>query len=521
MRQSHRLVWNAVAIWGANAFRFVPELLLLPYVIRRLGQESYGIFVMAWSLMPVVNLVQVGLSAAVTRHAPAFDIAGDREGLGRLVSTSVVLSGCFGLILGVAAVGLAWVNLLGDSGAGFARGGELWVAFLGMGLLIVLSFPLTPFGGVVHSAQRYDLFAGLKAGAVYLRAGIIVGWFELVGPSLYALVGASVVVPLVSSFLLVVLARRLSPGLKVRVSLFDRGEARRTIGFAAAIMLNSLSLAAGDAGAKWMMGTSVSTAFVSKMAVMLFIPKMIAELVQAMTLSVMPAASRYSALSDDTMQRELFVRGTRYTTLVVLAAILCVIGCVDDFLGIWMGPEYVYLAPYIVVMSMGTAVWMSTSVSFHVLRGVGREKLSLAAEFTGAVVVRLGVMAGLLAATGLHVWAVALGWAGGQVVTAVMRLVFCAREVNCPLRRVVVRAFLEPLAAAVPAGLALAGVRLVAGVKGLVWGALASVGAVVLFAVLFAAVFMSREDWSLMRSLLSAVGQRVRPLLGISQRGGE
>jgi hypothetical protein len=51
MRQSHLIFSNAIIIWVARVLLLVPQLIMVPFLIHRIGDVGYGVYALTWSLM--------------------------------------------------------------------------------------------------------------------------------------------------------------------------------------------------------------------------------------------------------------------------------------------------------------------------------------------------------------------------------------------------------------------------------------------------------------------------------------
>jgi len=516
MRQSHRLIWNSLVIWSMRVFRLVPELVLLPFLMHRLGTESYGIYVLAWSILPVLALVQDGIGSAVVKYSAEFFGQSKIEHVNKVLSTSCLLLTIIGLISGLLPILVADFvpSFLGTTGQ--QDSGAITFAFYVLGIMVMLSFPLMPYAGILHSLQRYDLFALVRTVFGYLRAGAIVCCFSLVGPSIEVLVIVSAATEVLSGLCLAIIAYCLVPGLRNRLSLCNRNTAKMMLGFSTMILLCSLCSVINNSGVKWMMGLLVSPAFVAIMAVMLVPPRLMGEVVQGMSLSIMPATSKYSAQRNRKMLRELLVRGTRYMTLVVTVGMMAILLLSKPVLRVWMGAEYEYLSIYVIILCGGNAVWMSTSCTHHMLRGMGMLRSSLACAAVGPVIVTLGTILVVLRIGASAYWALISGLMFGQIVATVMRIAFCTSRTGVRVKELLWHAYGEPMAIAVPVTvIALAAVHhLHAG--GLVARITASTVAILVFTGFFGLVFLTQQEKQLARGIFQSVYLRMRGMLSPS-----
>jgi O-antigen/teichoic acid export membrane protein len=75
-------------------------LVCIPYVVRRLGADSFGILSLAWVLLFYMSLFDLGLSRATTKFAAEAIGKDDHRLLPPLLGTSLTLQFVLGLLPG-------------------------------------------------------------------------------------------------------------------------------------------------------------------------------------------------------------------------------------------------------------------------------------------------------------------------------------------------------------------------------------------------------------------------------------
>lgn len=493
-----------------RVLRIFPALLLLPFIIHRLGAESYGIYVLAWSVLPLLALVQQGIGEAVIKYTAAFFGQGKVEDVNKVLSTSSLLSTIAGIVggLGIMVVANCASGYFEKIGQGNSE--EIIFALNVVGIMVLLSFPLMPYGGILESLQRYDLSALVTTAFTYARVGAIVCWFLFVGPSIKAFVIISAVLQVLSGLCLTIIAYRLVPGLRNRLSLCNWNTVKMMFAFSTMILLCSLCSVINMSGVKWMMGTLVSLEFVGMMAVMLVPARLMGEIVQAMSLSVMPATSKYCAQNNHKMLGELFVRGTRYMTLVVIVGMMAVLLVTKPFFKLWMGAEYQYLSIYVIILCAGTGIFMSAMCAHRMLVGTGMLKESLVCSAVGPVFVTMGTIFLILLRSGSAYWAVTLGLTCGYVVTAVMRVAFCAKGMGVSIKKLLWHGYVEPMVTAAPIMIiALAAVHYWRA-DSLALRAAASAVTILAFAYVFGLIFLTEQEKQLAKRIFQSAYLLVR-----------
>jgi len=466
MKQAHLIAVNTLIIWGTTLLQMIPPLVMVPFLIRSLGDTGYGTYALIWSLLMAIEQLEVSLQSGGIKYGAAALAQGRIDELNKVLSSTFAFSAILGVLSGLA-VGLTGLTA-------FSGSPGMQVSLLIVGGLLLFLAPTTPFVGIIRAKQRHYINSVASIAAQYAGLLLTVLWFRLVGPSVEALIAILAGTLLISRLAQVPVAYRLVPGLRSGFRHFDRGAFRTIIGFGTMVVLLSICRAANSTGMRWLAGLLVSTGFVAHLAIFLMPGTVLAQIVLAMTITVMPATSAYEASDNRVMLRELFLKSTRYVVLLVSAALLAAGLLVRGVLRLWVGPAYEFLDVYALVNLAGVAVLMSASCAHQMLKGLGALRSIFAAFLAGLVLVPAAVFVAVFLIWGSPYAAISAGLLLGNITAGVLQLRACVRAVQISPGLFFRRAFLEPLAP-VAAGLAFAaGATALTGGDSLAWRTAAS-----------------------------------------------
>lgn len=473
MRQSHLILFNAAVIWVTNVLLLFPQLILVPYLIGTIGEVGYGVYALVWSLMMSIDQLERSLQSGIVKYSAGFLVQKRIDEVNKVVSSSFVYSL---LLAGVACAGtLATAAFYNDSS------GQIGTALAVVGIMVLFIFPLTPYIAVIQSRQCYYVGAIAQTVSKYGNLFAVIVWFEMVRPSVEALIIIMAGMLFISRLAQVPIAYRLVPGLRNRLRLFEWGSFRLIAAFGVATVLASVCLAVNSTGIRWLMDSLVSTAFVARLAIMLMPGLLLSQIIGAVTITVMPATSAYEATGNQRMLRELLIRGMRYTTILVLAGLLTAGLLMRNVLSLWVGPDYVSLAPYALVLFASVSFMLSTSTAHHMLKGMGKLRAVVFIYWLGLVVVPIGLILALLKTGHNPYVAVTVGLAAGHLVCGCLQAGFCTMVVHANLRGVFMRVYAQPLFVAAAICPIVFGIVTICGVDGFVGRLCVSVLAIVLF----------------------------------------
>jgi O-antigen/teichoic acid export membrane protein len=489
MRQSHLILSNASVMWVTQVLKLVPQLIFVPYLIGTVGEAGYGAYALVWSLLMSIDQMERSLQSGVVKYSAAFLAQGLINDVNKVASSSFVYS----IILSVIAC--AGIILAGE----FYKdpSGQIGIALVVVGVMVLFIFPLTPYVSVIQSRQYYYVGAIADTISKYISLMVTIAWFSLVNPSVEALIIIMAGMLFLSRLAQVPIAHRFVPGFVNSPRLFDKESFHLIASFGAATVLASVCLAVNSTGIRWLMDALVSTRFIAHLAIMLMPGILLSQVIGAMTITIMPAASAYDATGKYEMLQELLIRGMRYMTIIVLAGIIAASLLMQNVLKVWVGPEYMFLAPYALALFAGEAFMQSSSISHHMLKGIGKLRAVVFIYFLGLVIVPIGLIL-----TVFYIWhnpyvAVTAGLIAGYVVCGCLNILFCTKAVRADLMRVFMRVYVQPLAVAAVVWLAVLGIVTWSGFDGLIVRSLISIIAVLLFfcsCYLFIATTIERKQ---------------------------
>jgi len=182
---SRVLTRNIFSNWSNLGVNVVVGFLMLPFLVSRLGDSLYGIWVLVVAVVGYGNLLDFGVRSSIVKYVSQRHATNDREGLQRLFNTTLVAYSAIGVvILALAAGAAAFLSQLFVIPSELSA--EARVVVVVVGLNLALKFPSGVFEGFLTGLQRYELANAIAIGATLLRASLTVAWL-LGGGKLLAL----------------------------------------------------------------------------------------------------------------------------------------------------------------------------------------------------------------------------------------------------------------------------------------------------------------------------------------------
>lgn len=503
-----RLVRNVIASWAGHLVFIVAGFVMPHQIDQTIGQVGLGVWDFGWTAVNYFFLAQIGVGVSVNRYVARYRAAHNAEGLGRLISSALLLQ------LGAAIIALALTALsvtflpvfFADRLAGEMETAAWVIGLLGISVAIRMAFQA--FSGVVTGCHRWDLHNLLNATAyaVTVYAMLVVLWqgYGLIGISAAYVAGT-----VVNEVARVVLAFRVCPELRISMRRATWTESRALLTFGA--KLSSLD-AIGIIVAQLRSMLVLSQIGIGSLAVYSRLSALIrhtesiaAKYSQPLT----PTASSLQGAGRHTEVRELVMSSTRFAAYLVWPILMGLAIAGDDVLRLWMGEQY---DPSFVLTSMaiGSLFPLSQQPMLTILVGLNLHGRFAYIQSVGAL---FGLAASLMALRWLH-WDL-LGFAGMSLaasnVAALWIAIDTCRQLGIPVRAYFYRAYAGPLACALPFGLSLLAVSIVfAGHPALTLAVCLIVGTIVLLP-LYWRVAPPEMRAQILSRLTTAVQFRVAP----------
>lgn len=146
------MLWN----WVGVAVNIAIGLLLSPYIIRKLGPERYGIWVLVFSLVDYLWFFDLGFNTSVTQFVAKHRARNEPDQINRVINTGLLYFCCVSVAFALSTLVIAWRGIDLFKIADPVNRENFRVIILIVGLGWALNFPLHFFSSCLDAFQRYD-----------------------------------------------------------------------------------------------------------------------------------------------------------------------------------------------------------------------------------------------------------------------------------------------------------------------------------------------------------------------------
>lgn len=346
----------------------------LPFIIRGLGTDVFGILSLAWAVVGYFSLFDLGVGRATTKYVAEYLERKKQDKLPNVIWTALALHIFFGLCGGVSLALLTPIlvgKLLNISPALVMDAQRVF-------FLLAIALPFVIFSGVLRGAleagQRFDLTNAVRIPSSALNFLIPVVVLPL-GFRLPEIVLLLVLARLGAAVIYLVLCLYVYPLLRKNIVL-DLQMIRPLITFGWWVTISNLISPILVYFDRFLIGSLLSMAAVAYYTA----PYEVVTRVSILPLSlVMVLFPLFSAIGNGSRKvlAVFYSRSIKYLLLIVGPLVMIMILFADDILQIWLGGEFAEKSILVFqILAIGVLANSLARVPHSFLQGLGRPDIT-------------------------------------------------------------------------------------------------------------------------------------------------
>ena len=360
MPSTSKLAFNVVMNWAATGVGLLVPFFLTPFVVRSLGAEAYGVWILSASTVSYLNLLDLGMRSAVIRFVSKAKTEGASTEVRDVVGAALWFRLLIALIVAALSIVLAisFPHLFKIPQALY-RSSQITVLLCALGVAVTLITGV--FGAVLAAVSRFDRLStiamvqtvGRAAGVLFLlRSGhglVSLACWEL---AVVAISGASITVS----------ALTIVPASRGRIRKPQMELLRKIWSYSFVTFIWIIAVQVIISSDNLMVGHFVSVRLAALYAIGGSLVTYSGQIVSALTTTFTPLASSLEAAGKKIELRSLLIRGTQATLVLSLPISLALLFRGRTFIGLWMGASYTQVSGSILQILL-IAQFMSVAVS--------------------------------------------------------------------------------------------------------------------------------------------------------------
>lgn len=363
---------NVGSSWFSLGINIVIGFFLSPFILHRLGDAAFGIWVLIFSITGYYGIFDLGIRSSVIRYVSKLTAVEDQEGLAKFFNTSLATYTAIGLATTlVTVVGSYFVGSLFQIPADFLATAR-WL-FLIVGLSVAVGFPLGIFAGILEGLQRFYLLNFTNVLSLVLRAILTVMALRR-GYGLLTVGIITVVLPLLSSALRAVLVFRILP-IPIGWKYIDRSVFGEMANYSGVTFVIQVAYKLRFKTDVVVIGKFLGSAAITQFSIGGRLVDYASDVVSSLAQIFLPMSSQSDAKGDLDQLRKIFVVGNRACALVIfpVTATLIILG--KSVIEAWVGRRYVAGSyPVMLVILIPTTLILAQNATPRIIYGMAKHR---------------------------------------------------------------------------------------------------------------------------------------------------
>lgn len=382
------LARNTLFNAGGRTWDGVVSLVIVAYLVWRLGPADYGLWAIVGSFAGYAALFDVGLGAGYSKFIAEHHARKDTDAVSRVVSTGLTFYLLFGAVfLGVLWPLSGWVvgvftslgpERIGDLGDPETAAELLWLV-RGTLIIIIATMCAAPFSAVQAGVQRMGVTNAIGIVMATLKLVLIVGLCEA-GYGLRGVIYAHLIVTACFAVISVVVAFRLMPGLRVGPSRVTGETWRALFGYGWKTQVSRLAnlvMFETDVLVIALVLGQLELAGIYRVAVELV--NKVRQVPVVLYTALIPAVSDLDARDEQERLSELYRRVGRYSAVIGIPLFMFAATAAPVLMAAWQGSaiDTALAAGVVQVLAAGYLANVLAGAQVSLALGRGRPELQM------------------------------------------------------------------------------------------------------------------------------------------------
>src|SRR5437868_14586855 len=96
--EKRQIIKNVGSSWISLGLNIIVGVFLSPFILHKLGDAAFGIWVLIFSITGYYGLFDLGIRSSIVRYASKFAATDDNKELAKLINTSLFTYGGIGIL---------------------------------------------------------------------------------------------------------------------------------------------------------------------------------------------------------------------------------------------------------------------------------------------------------------------------------------------------------------------------------------------------------------------------------------
>jgi O-antigen/teichoic acid export membrane protein len=375
-----RLVHNTFFNVAALVSNALVGFFLIRFFLSRLGEAQYGVWLLiGGTIFRYAPLLSFGFNSSINRYIPLFIAQNDKDGVQRVLNTSLFFFITIGIILVIISLVVCY-----NISSWFTIEPELvksaGILVLIIGFCSALAMPMQSSTAILSGLQRYDITNLVMLALLALRTILVVMLLQQ-GCGLLTIGLTFGLSEVVMRVIHSVFVKKLLPIASLSLAKIDLQLLKEMLGYGINTFMYAIGAIIIYYASNLIIGIFIGTAEISQFSIATAGVLLLSQLLQAFTAAIKPAVTDFDARNDAAAVKELAFLTQKYSLLLIIPGGCFLIVMGREFLKVWVGDKFTdpsvidSMAVILTIFTLGHCLRLAQHSNFLVLVGRGQHKI--------------------------------------------------------------------------------------------------------------------------------------------------
>jgi O-antigen/teichoic acid export membrane protein len=367
-----QIIKNVGSSWFALGANIVVGVFLSPFILHRLGDAAFGIWVLIFSVTGYYGIFDLGIRSSIIRYVSKYTATRDIDEVSGVINTAMFTYTCVGLFSMLLTVaGCVYIDRLFPKIPADFQSTARWLLLV-VGASVALGFPLGVFGGMLEGLQKFYVLNWTNiAFSSVLRVVLIVFYLNR-GYGLLTVALITVGLPVLGTIVRAIVALRTLP-IKFSSKYVNRDAFRHMANYSGVTFMIVIAWRLRFKTDALVIGTFVSSAAITYFYAGSRLVDYAGEVVSGLAQIFVPMSSQSDAAGNMDRLRKILIVGNRacaFTTFPIIATFI-ILG--KSIIEVWVGKRYVAQGyPVLLMLIVPYTLMLIQGASSRILFGMSR-----------------------------------------------------------------------------------------------------------------------------------------------------
>lgn len=383
-RISRKIVRNTLFNMVGGFWSLLIKVLLTPIIIAYIGVDKFGIWAFVLLFTGYFALLDLSIGTAIVKYVSQYYAKREFESINKVVNSAFVFYASIGMLsCGLAFFLIRWIveNVLRVPAS------LLYEAnFVLVGAVVIFAFSnaMSVFNSVIIGLQRMDVTNKVRISVAVLEGIgtilVLVGGYGLIG-----LIINAGVIAIITSLAYVLLSKNILPKLAIGSRFIDTRILKELVIFGTKVQFSRIADVMHFQTDKLFISYFLQlrlVAFYEVAAIAAFTMRMVSFSIVS---AILPAASEIEATMEKKSQKELYLRSSKYLSLISVPLVFFMFFFATAIIDVWLGEGFELSATTLQVLVIGYFANIMTFPGTQVATGLGKPEYVMKSSIIAAV----------------------------------------------------------------------------------------------------------------------------------------